>query len=168
MQNHILHNQNGKIERSFRTIKDNFVNCTDWNSFTSLEDLNLKYSDYLESSYNNNIHSSIDKAPKRRYMQDYEMLKFLPSEKIDVMFLHTQKRKVLTDATISINNISFEVPQKYIKQQIQVRYHPDDLSIAYIYDEQGILKHEIHPVDKIGNSKTKRNELSFSNMIGGE
>ena len=33
----------GKIERAFRTIKDNFINCTDWNTFSSLEDLNEKY-----------------------------------------------------------------------------------------------------------------------------
>ena len=82
MQNHILLNQNGKIERSFRTIKDNFVNCSDWNSFTSLEDLNAKYTVYLEDSYNNCVHSSIETTPKKRYMQDYDIFKFLPKETI--------------------------------------------------------------------------------------
>ena len=168
MQNHILLNQNGKIERSFRTIKDNFVNCSDWNSFTSLEDLNAKYTVYLEDSYNNCVHSSIETTPKKRYMQDYEIFKFLPKETIDIMFLYTQKRKVSTDATINLNSIKFEKKKKYIKQQIQVKYPPDNLNIAYIYDEFGNLKHEIYPVDKIANSKVKRSELSFSDMIGDE
>lgn len=166
MQNRIVQNQSGKIERSFRTIKDNFVNCMDWNSFKSLEDLNRKYTNYLEESYNNNLHSSIDETPKRRFMKDYELFKFLPEEIIDKMFLHTVKRKVLSDATIQLNNLIFEVPQKYIKQNIQVKYPPDNLSVAYIYDEKGVLKHEIYPVDKISNSKVKRQELSFSCMRG--
>lgn len=166
MQNRILHNLNGKIERSFRTIKDNFVNCTDWNSFTSLEDLNSKYTNYFEESYNNVIHSSINTTPKKRYMQDYELFKFISKEKIDIMFLHTQKRKVSSDATISLNNITFEVPQQYIRQQIQIKYSPDNLNVAYIYDEFGNLKYEIHSVDKIANSKVKRREISFSNMRG--
>ena len=69
----------------------------DWNSFKSLEDLNRKYTNYLEESYNNNLHSSIDETPKRRYMKDYELFKFLPEEIIDKMFLHTVKRKVLSE-----------------------------------------------------------------------
>lgn len=166
MLSHIHLNQNGKIERSFRTIKDNFINCTDWNSFSSLDDLNKKYNDYILESYNNVEHSSINMTPHKRFMRDYDLIRFLPSEQIDVMFLHTQKRKVSLDATISINNIKFEVPQRYIKQNINVRYSPDNLSIAYIYDELGNLKHEIHPVDKIANSKVKRSELSFSDMRG--
>lgn len=105
-------------------------------------------------------------TPHQRFMQDYELIKFLPSEQIDVMFLHTQKRRVSLDATISITNITFEVPQRYIKQNINVRYSPDNLNVAYIYDELGNLKYEIHPVDKIANSKAKRNELSFSDMKG--
>ena len=167
MQSHTHHSLNGKIERSFRTIKDNFVNCTDWNSFTSLEDLNEKYNNYIEEKYNNVVHSSIDTTPKKRYMQDYDNFKFIPHDRIDIMFLHTLKRKVLSDATISLNNAIFEVPQKYIKQQIQVRFDPNNLKVAYIYDELGNLKHEIYPVDKIANSKVKRKELSFTNM-GGE
>ena len=99
-------------------------------------------------------------------MKDYDLLKFMPEEKIDIMFLHTVKRKVLSDATIQLNNIIFEVPQKYIKQNIQIKYPPDNLTVAYIYDEKGNLKYEIHPVDKISNSKVKREELSFSSMRG--
>ena len=166
MQNHTLHSLNGKIERAFRTIKDNFVNCTDWSTFSSIEDLNEKYNNYIEEKYNNVIHSSINTTPKKRYMQDYDNLKFIPHDRIDIMFLHTLKRKVLADATISLNNIIFEVPQKYIKQRIQIKFDPNNLKIAYIYDEYGKLKNEIYPIDKIANSRVKRNELSFTNMRG--
>ena len=99
-------------------------------------------------------------------MQDYDNLKFIPHDRIDIMFLHTLKRKVLADATISLNNIIFEVPQKYIKQRIQIKFDPNNLKIAYIYDEYGKLKNEIYPIDKIANSRVKRNELSFTNMRG--
>ena len=166
MLNHIHQSQSGKIERSFRTIKDNFQNCTDWNSFKDLNDINEQYTKYINDKYNNVLHSSIDDTPNKRFMKEYDTFKFLPKEQIDIIFLHTVTRKVLNDATIKINTITFEVPQKYIKQNIEVKYPPDNTNVAYIYDANGKLKEEIHPVDKKANSKVKRATLSFENMRG--
>ena len=37
----------GKIERSFRTIKDNWMNGINWNDYSSLEELNTDFDKYL-------------------------------------------------------------------------------------------------------------------------
>ena len=87
-------------------------------------------------------------------------------DEIDIIFLHSVKKKVLTDATIRLHSKLFEVPQKYIRQDINIRYSPDDLDVAYIYDNKGKQLETIKPVQKVNNSKVKRNVIDYS-RIGG-
>ena len=162
----IRQSRNGKIERSFRTVKDNFINCTNWNTFTSLEDLNEKYYNYVNFEYNNHFHSSIENTPRKRFMQDYHLLKFIPTgELLDEHFLHSFERKVATDSTIQLSCKTFEVPSKYMKQKITVKYDPHNLQIAYIY-ENGKKVETIYPVKKVDNSKVKRKSISYVGMDG--
>lgn len=162
MQKRTRQNQNGKIERSFRTVKDNFINCNDWNTFTSLEDLNNRYYNYVNSEYNNNFHSSIEDTPRNRFMKDYSKLKFVKSEEIlEEYFLHTFERRVSTDSTIQLFCKCYEVPSKYIKQTITVKINPHDLDNVYIY-ENGKKVETIHTVKKIENSKIKRKSISYA------
>ena len=166
MQEHTHQNQNGKIERSFRTIKDNFINCIDWNSFSSLEDLNERYYNYVNSEYNNHFHSSIQDTPRNRFMKDYNLLKFVPSNEIlEEYFLHSFERKVSTDSTVQLFCKSYEVPSKYMKQKITVKIDPHHIDKAYIY-ENGKNIETIYPVKKIENSKIKRKSISYV-QIGG-
>lgn len=164
MQKLILQNRSGKIERSFRTVKDNFLNCTDWNTFTSLEDLNNKYYNYINTEYNNNFHSSIQNTPRKRFMKDYNILKFIESEDVlDEYFLHSFERKVSADSCIQLFGKTFEVPSKYVKQRIIIKFNPNDLEKAYIY-ENGKNTITIYPVKKVDNSKMKRNNISYVNL----
>ena len=166
MQEPTHQNQKGKIERSFRTIKDNFINCIDWNSFSSLEDLNERYYNYVNSEYNNHFHSSIQDTPRNRFMKDYNLLKFVPSNEIlEEYFLHSFERKVSTDSTVQLFCKSYEVPSKYMKQKITVKIDPHHIDKAYIY-ENGKNIETIYPVKKIENSKIKRKSISYA-QIGG-
>lgn len=153
-----------KIERSFRTVKDNFLNCTDWTNYTSLKDLNNSYRDYIVKEYNSKYHSGIEDIPRNRFQRDYDKIKFISShEEVDKMFLHVEEKPVALDATIRLGKKYFEVPQKYIKQRIIVKYTPEDLSYAYIYNDKTKELERIYPVDKIANSKMKRKTISYSN-----
>lgn len=159
-------NPSGKVERCFRTVKDNFINCTDWNSFSSLEDLNERYYNYVNTEYNNHFHSSIDDTPRNRFMKDYSLLKFVSTnELLDEYFLHSIERKVSTDSTVQVCCKSFEVPSKYIKQRITIKYSPHNLEVAYIYENSKKVE-TIYPVRKIENSKIKRKSISYANMGG--
>ena len=77
-------------------------------------------------------------------------------------FLHIEEKLVAQDSTIRLCKKDFEVPQKYIKQRILIKYSPEDLSYAYIYDPKDKALEKIEPVDKIANSKIKRNRPSYS------
>jgi putative transposase len=156
----------GKIERSFRTIKDKWMNGIDWNQFGSLESIHESFSQFLNTSYNNSNHSSLpDTTPKKRFIKDKEKIRYIEPEALEYHFLHREERRVMNDATIKIQTLSFEVPQRYIRQKIKVRYYPGDLSYAYIFDENEIIK--IYPLNKIDNSKAKRNLVDYSKMNGG-
>lgn len=152
-----------KIERSFRTVKDNFINCKDWNNINSLEELNTEYNEYIASEYNCKYHSGIENIPRNRYQRDYEKIRFIESkEEVEKIFLHIEEKPVSADSTIRLGGKDFEVPQKYIKQRILIKYTPEDLSIAYIYDSKTKELEKIYPVDKIANSKMKRKSVSYT------
>jgi len=151
-----------KIERSFRTVKDNFINCTDWKKFTNLKDLNEEYRKFIVAEYNSKYHSGINEIPRNRFQRDYDKIKFMSSqEEVDKMFLHVEEKPVAQDSTIRLEKKDFEVPQKYIKQRIIVKYSPDDLSFVYIYNEKTKELEKAYPVDKIANSKMKRKQVQY-------
>lgn len=77
-----------KCERSHRTEKDRWMNCTGWNSFHSLEDVNESCHRLLDTEYNNATHSSIGMTPRERYLKDFDSLKFVKKSVVEEIFLH--------------------------------------------------------------------------------
>lgn len=157
----------GKIERSFRTIKDNWINGVDWNEFDSLESLNSGFNKYLTEKYMNSIHSSLEFTPRERYLKDTDKIKFIKPEDLDNHFLHRVTRRVNNDATIQLYTNLFEVPQKYIGQKINIRYSPITLDKAYIFNKDNIATDIVYPLKKVDNSKVKRNALDYTMINGG-
>ena len=78
------------------------------------------------------------------------------------MFLHLAEKPVGLDATVRVLGKDFEVPQKYIKQRILIKYSPDDLSCIFIYNSKTKDLEKAYPVDKIANSKIKRKIISYT------
>lgn len=159
-----------KIERSHRTEKDRWMNCTDWNTFHSLEDVNTSYHRFLDTEYNNSLHSSIGMTPKERYLKDFDGLRFLEKTAVEEGFLHRITRKVTPTAAVSLFNISYEVPQQYIGRTIHLRYRPEDMSEIYIYDGDSAKRlYTVYPVKKLDNAKRKRRaNISYGSMDGEE
>lgn len=147
----------GKIERFFRTLHEQWSNVIDWNSFSSIEELNESLSTYVEKHYNSSYHSGIKKKPIERFLQSTQNLRFLKSkQEIDYMFLYRVVRKVNNDSTISISNIIYEVPGKYTGFKINIRYDPTNTDKVYIFDDNGNLSEAIFQVNKIDNTKVRR------------
>jgi len=71
-------------------------------------------------------------------------------------FLKRETRKVRHDSTITIENNLFEVPPRFIGQNIQVRFDPHDLCEVFIY-ENGVKVARAKPVNFADNAKVKRN-----------
>lgn len=152
----------GKIERVFRTIKDNWMNGTDWNQFNSLDDLNEAINVFLSDNYLNSIHSSINDTPRNRFLRDSSRLKYISAEEIENHFLHRIIRKVANDSTIKLYTLTFEVPSIYIGQNIKIRYWPEDMTKAYIFSDDNKLLKTIYQVKKVDNSRIKRSSIDYS------
>ena len=157
-----------KIERSFRTIKDGWMRCTDWNSFTNLEEERKSLQEFLYNEYINCTHSSTNETPNARWHNEYHLVTFLDEKFIDESFLHKVERKVRNDKTIKIENVYYEVPFKYVGKTIEIRYDPKERKEVYVFENNQKLE-TCKPVDKVSNSKIKRkNNIDYSKVINDE
>lgn len=157
----------GKIERFFRTVQEGWAYFEDFNNFESLQLLNEAFFAWLAQDYTNRKHSSLDCTPRERFLQDHDRLKRLPPELIEQSFLHRVQRKVAADSTIRLNNHIFEVPYRFIGQKINIRFLPTDMSVAYIFSEQGQCQEQIQLLNKIDNSRVKRKSIIDYTKTGG-
>ena len=154
-----------KQERLFRTIKDGWMRCTDWNTFESLKDIKNSLDNFLYNNYINKVHSSIKMSPNDRWHEEYKLVNFLEEDFIDKCFLHRTFNKVRKDRTIKFKNEYYEVPFKYVGQTIELRYDPYNLNKLFLYenDKQSCI---ILKVDKVANSKIKRkNTIDYSKVL---
>ena len=143
------------------------MNGINWNDYSSLEALNTDFNKYLNEKYTNIIHSSIGTTPRERYLQDIDRIKFVPVEELDNHFLHRVSRKVNNDATIQLHSKQFEVPSKYMGQKINIRYSPIDLDKAFIFNKDNKIVETVYPLNRVDNSKIKRNIIDYSMINGG-
>lgn len=157
-----------KQERLFRTIKDGWMRCTDWNTFNSLDDIRKSLSEYLYNRYINKIHSAIKMTPNDRWHQEYNLVKFMDDDIIEEMFLHRTDNKVNKDRTIKFKNEHYEVPYKYVGKTIELRYDPLNLDKLFLYEDNKKIM-DIFKVDKVANSKSKRrNTIDYSKALNDE
>lgn len=157
-----------KQERLFRTIKDGWMRCTDWNIFTSLDDVKTSLSKFLYNNYINKIHSIIKMTPNERWHNEYKNIVFLDDDFIDECFLHRTNNKVRKDMTISFKTEFYEVPYKYIGKIIELRYDPNNLNELYLYENNKRIC-IVKKVDKVANGKIKRkNGIDYSKVINNE
>ena len=158
----------GKIERSFRTIKDGWLNCSDWNEFKTIEDVKDSFSNYLYKEYINKEHSETKITPNNKWHNEIKELKQLEEEKIEEAFMHSRLSKVYNDSTIQINNEKYEVPYKYVGQKIEVRYYVSNPKEIIIYKD-GKRCEICKLVDKKANSRVyRKNNIDYDKMINKE
>lgn len=158
----------GKCERHWRTMKETWIYRTHTENIHSLEELRPLLREYIRK-YNNSLHSGIGCTPMERYSRTPSHSRTPVSrEWLDGCFYNRIKRKVHKDATVSIDNVSYDVPMQFIGMYVDIRFLPGDMGDAYILYEG--TKSPIHKTDKVANCHAKRNngiELDYSRIGGG-
>jgi putative transposase len=156
-----------KIERSFRTIKDTWLNGFDPSSVSSIEELNRLLDDYVRKR-NTTINRIISETPMERYQRGIKYVRIPPSrEWLDECFMNRVTKKVYNDATVSIDSEFYDVPMQFIRSKVEIRYLPDRMEDAYIFFEGD--KYPIRRTNRVENGKTKRNNkhaIDYSKMEG--
>jgi transposase InsO family protein len=123
----------GKIERWFRYVRENFISV---NGITStnigkLDYLNANFSEWVDQ-YNNRIHGTTKQSPHARYKAGLECVRPAPAHLLDY-FRQIEFRRVKKDRTVRLMGYIFEAPVGLIDRQVELRFHPEDLSQVEIY-----------------------------------
>ena len=155
------------MERSFRTIKDTWLNGFDASTVSSLKELNVLLADYVRKR-NTSVNRTISETPLARYQRGMSHIK-LPKSKawLHECFMNRIKRKVRLDSTIFIDKISYDVPMQFIRATVVIYFLPDKMEDAYILFEDE--KFPIRKTNRIENGKTKRNNehaIDYSKLGG--
>jgi len=157
----------GKIERFFKTVQTRFTPLLREKPASSLDELNARFWLWLEEDYHRRPHSALDNkmSPLDRFMTQASQLKLIEDPgNLNKVFLNRIQRKVRHDATVSVRNILFEAPPRYIGQTVEIRYNDQDF---YIY-ENGQEQAQIQPVQYHDNAHMKReSRISYKALAGG-
>lgn len=122
-------NSKGKIERFFQTVRQRFLTKIDPTSIKSVEELNLRFWQWLEEDYQRKIHSAIGMSPLDFFMAQANHVKlFSNPQGLDELFLLRVARKVNHDATLSVETVLFETSPNLANSKVEVRYEPEWLT----------------------------------------
>ena len=122
-----------KIERWFRTMKDQWMAALDMRDFHSLEELRGSLYAFVEQ------------------------IRRLSEEDIRQNFLLEIERRVSADSVIVIDQIEYEVDYRFARQRIRLRYSPDMKEI-FIVEADGTLT-PIRLLNKTENALIKREKV---------
>lgn len=143
----------GKIERFFRTTREQFLANLDPKQSLTPEDLNSRLWAWIDNDYHRSNHSSLHTTPLLRWQHDIERVRQLPPcTDFRPLFFYRLDRLVRKDCTFLLRNRFYEVSPHLVSQTIEVRFDPLDLSQVEIYlqgQPQGLAR----PVDPVVNAQ---------------
>ncbi len=157
----------GKIERWFRTVRQQFLPTLGDQQKASLANLNQALWNYVESEYHHNLHRILGESPLDRWAGCAERVRYPePGLDLDELFLAEEKRKVHKDRTISLHGKVYEADAALVGETVTIRYDPatpgQPIQIWFKnkrYDDANL-------VDIFANCFVKRDRPSNSLIVG--
>jgi putative transposase len=146
----------GKIERFFRSVREQFLAELDPKALLSLDQLNERLWHWLDTVYHRREHSALRTTPLVRWQRDIEQVRQLPpATDMRRLFFHRVDRLVRRDSTFLLRNHFFEAPPQLAGKRIEVRFDPLDLAHVEIYCD-GKPEGAARLVDAVVNGRTYR------------
>jgi len=148
----------GKIERIFRTIRDQFLRPLDKASLRSLADLNARFHTWLESEYHRSPHRGLGgRSPLEAWLENaHHIIRLDPTIDLDAVFHHEIRRRVYGDCTFTLDGVLYEVPAVLKGRIIKVRFNPfhNVRTLELLYDNRCYGQARV--VDTYANTRVKR------------
>lgn len=141
----------GKVERFFRTVRDKFlIRNLD---LSNVEILNRQFSAWVETQYNDHIHSTLQMKPTDRFGLDLSRIRFLPPSDVnDELFWAEHDRTVLADNTFSVQRQRLECPRDLRSRKVQVRFDRKQCTRVVVF-YKGERMGEARPLDRVANDR---------------
>ena len=126
----------GKIERFFRTVREQFLASLDPKALLSIGQLSERLWHWLDTVYHRNEHSALATTPLLRWQRDIERIRQLPpSTDMRKLFFHRVDRLVRRDCTFQLRKRFFEAPPHLVGKRVEARFDPLDIDQVEIYCE---------------------------------
>jgi len=150
----------GKIERFFHTVRSRFLTRLDPSKLLNLEELNLRFWQWLEEDYQRKQHSALNMSPLDFFMSQASHVKLFPSPHLleEVLLLRVN-RKIHHDATLSVETILYETDPTLANTRVEVRYDPEWLlspSQPLLLYKEGQKIGEARQINFVENASVKR------------
>ncbi len=116
----------GKIERAFKTVRGQFLVEIDPVEVRTLDELNSRFSAWVESIYHRRVHSETNEAPIERFLAGGPPA--LPSPALlHEAFLWSEQRVVAKTGTVNLFGNRYEVDPALVGRRIELVFDPFDL-----------------------------------------
>lgn len=143
----------GKIERFFRTVREQFLVKT---TAKTLEQLDRELQEWV-ATYHQNPHDGIGgETPLDKRLRIENLCRNLPETiNLDALFMQSRLVRLYKDGTFRLQNRLFEAPGAGPAKRIEIFFTPWDLSKAYYGKEHWVARR----LDKIENSRRFENPV---------
>ena len=122
----------GKIERFFRTVREQFLVELDERaaaSVTGLAELNRLLAAWIDTQYHVTVHSETRAEPLARWQAGLPSPLPLPSpDQLAEAFLWSERRKVTKTATVSLHGNTYQVDPALAGRYVELAFDPFDLT----------------------------------------
>jgi putative transposase len=116
----------GKIERFFRTVRDQFEVELALNPPDDLAELNRLFTAWVEQVYHRRIHTETGQTPLDRF--DPTAARYPTPAELHEAFLWSEWRVVTKTATVSLFSNNYEVDGALAGQRVELVFDPFDLT----------------------------------------
>jgi putative transposase len=116
----------GKIERVFRTVRDQFLVEVGGSGIDDMAKLNMAFAAWAETVYHRAVHSETKMTPLERFSTVKP--RYATPEQLHEAFLWSEQRSVTKTATVSLFSNSYEVDAALVGRKVELVFDPFDLT----------------------------------------
>ncbi|MDP9465512.1 MAG: DDE-type integrase/transposase/recombinase [Actinomycetota bacterium] len=132
----------GKIERFFRTVRDQFLVEVTARGVADLVEMNRLFSAWVETSYHRRTHSETKATPLERFVAGGPFAIPTPAQ-LHEAFLWSEHRMVTKTATVSLHGNTFEVDAALVGRRVECVFDPFDLTTIEIRYQGRAMGHGV-------------------------
>ena len=121
----------GKIERFFRTVRDQFLVELEARGVADLVEMNRLFTAWVETAYHRRVHSETRATPLERFVAGGPFVIPTPAQ-LHEAFLWSEQRMVTKTATVSLHGNTFEVDAVLVGRRVECVFDPFDLTTIEI------------------------------------
>ncbi|NIN18880.1 MAG: DDE-type integrase/transposase/recombinase [Candidatus Aminicenantes bacterium] len=124
----------GKIERFFRTVREDFLSEPEIKALATLAELNKLFWAWLETHYHLSDNATTKQSPHQRWRDNIgPYFRSVDEKELIEIFLYQKSRTVNKAGIVSLEGVEFEVDARLKNKRVDIRYNPFDRSWVQIY-----------------------------------